>query len=100
MLDILEVLQDCPDLISQFIFGAIAVITILWTVAELTAHTTALLGADSGNPFLGQIHLMVLYTVDLLVKTQEVCFDIIFLAVVANGKKLQLILCINKILPV
>ena len=68
----------------------------LWYIAERTVHDAAILGTDSDDPLLTQRHAVrIRHTVDWVCESQEVCLDIVRLAIVANAERFKLTLAVR-----
>ena len=78
------VCKNCLNFISQFFTRYISVKSILRTITKLTIHRATFLSADSSNPLICQVNCMMSNTIDFFVQTKKTCFNIVFLAIVAN----------------
>ena len=91
----LLICKNCFDFISQFLTRYISVESIFRAITKLAIHRTAFLSADSSDPFIRQINRVMLNAIDFLVQAKKTCFDIVFLAIIANRQKFKLLILIN-----
>lgn len=87
--------QDCLNFIGKLFERDIAMESELGAITELARLRASFLCADGSDPLVAKIDIVMSNAVDFLVKPKEVRLDVVFLAVVTDGQKLELTLTIN-----
>lgn len=90
VLDLREQADGVVELRLQVLEGCVAVPLDIRNIAEGAPHRTAVLRADRDDPLFREGHAIgVQHAFDVLAIAEEIGFDIVGLAVVANRKRLK-----------